>query len=47
MKKEFVECETEKEAWDLCPWASVIVKAEGGFMAFESWDDYNIWINQI
>lgn len=26
-----------------CPWAAVIARVEGGFVAFESRDDYRTW----
>lgn len=28
------------------PWASIAVEVEGGYMAFESVTDYEIWENQ-
>lgn len=46
MKQEFIECNTLKEAYSKCPWASKIVKVYGGYRAFESISDYEIWINQ-
>lgn len=30
----------------LAPWASKIVRVCGGYTAFESWSDYEIWKNQ-
>lgn len=29
------------------PYTSVAVEVEGGYMAFESVDDYNTWKNQV
>lgn len=29
------------------PWACVIEDVEGGYMAFESWTDYNTWKGQV
>ena len=29
-----------------CPWAAVIARVDGGFVAFESPDDYRMWRNQ-
>ena len=29
-----------------CSWAAKIVRVDGGWMAFESIDDYKIWKNQ-
>ena len=46
MRKQLAECKTKLEAYELYPWASVVVKAEGGWMCFESYTDYHIWINQ-
>jgi len=46
MKKEFIECKTRKTAVSRAPWAAKIVKVEGGYMAFESAEDYRIWKNQ-
>ena len=46
MRKEFLEGATRKQAKELAPWASKIVKVCGGYMAFESIDDYKTWINQ-
>ena len=46
MRIKFVECKERKTAWEKCPWASVVVKVEGGFMAFESHTDYSTWISQ-
>ena len=28
------------------PWASKVVAVVGGYLGFESWDDYEIWKNQ-
>ena len=49
MRKEFIEAKkakTRKQAEKECYWASKIVKVEGGYMAFESWTDYETWRNQ-
>ena len=46
MKQEFVETKNRKEAVDGCPWAAKIIKVVGGYMCFESNDDYNVWKNQ-
>lgn len=46
MRTEFVECGTRKQAQVACPWAAKIVKVEGGYMCFESVDDYNTWLRQ-
>lgn len=46
MRRQFVECAARKTAKNRCPWADKIVKCGGGYMAFESATDYNIWKNQ-
>ena len=46
MRKELIICKTRKTAVKLATWACKIIKIEGGYMAFESWDDYKIWKNQ-
>ena len=46
MRKEFVQTESRKFAKNACPWASVITKVDGGYMAFESAQDYRAWRNQ-
>ena len=43
MRKEFVECKSRSTAKRLCPWAARIIKAEGGYWAFESIEDARIW----
>lgn len=35
-----------REAIKLCPFDGICVKVEGGWMFFESPDDYNIWRTQ-
>ena len=47
MRKKFIECDTESEAYDACPWATVVEQVEGGWMCFEGLDDYKIWKNQV
>ena len=46
MKTEFIQTAIRDEAENQAPWAAVIVEVEGGFMAFESVDDYETWENQ-
>lgn len=31
---------------ELCPWASVIIEVYGGWRAFESLDDFEVWSRQ-
>ena len=45
MRKAFVDG-TRYQARKVCPWACKISKVEGGYMAFESLDDYRTWKNQ-
>lgn len=46
MRKQFIQVETRKEAEKEAPWASKIVKVEGGYMAFENLGDYETWRSQ-
>jgi hypothetical protein len=46
MRKEMIQVKTRKEAEQAAPWASKVVKVDGGYMAFESIDDYRAWKNQ-
>jgi len=46
MRKEFVECASYGTAKRHCPWAAIIARVEGGFMAFESIQDYKTWKGQ-
>ena len=46
MREKFVECGTRYQAAKECPWASKIAKVRGGFMCFESVEDYKTWRNQ-
>ena len=51
MRQGFYECiehnrKNRKKAIDEMPYASKVVAVVGGYMGFESWDDYEIWKNQ-
>ena len=46
MRTNFVEGGSRHQAAKECPWASKIVKVCGGYMCFESVNDYNTWNNQ-
>ncbi len=46
MRKEFIEAKTLVAAKKAAPWAAIVIRCEGGFWAFESWDDCVIWENQ-
>lgn len=51
MRQCFYECRKHTSYWrqkaiDEMPWASKIVAVVGGYLGFELWGDYEIWINQ-
>ena len=51
MRNEFYECEKHTSYWrkkaiDAMPWASKVVAVVGGYIGFESCDDYELWCNQ-
>jgi len=46
MRKEFIAKVTRKKAVSAMTWASKIVKMDGGYMGFESLDDYKTFSNQ-
>jgi hypothetical protein len=46
MKKLFIVCLSRREAQNAMPWAIKIAKVDGGYMGFESIDDYITWKNQ-
>ena len=51
MRQGFYECvehnyQNRKKAIDEMPYASKVVSVVGGYMGFESWDDYEIWKTQ-
>lgn len=43
MRKQFVECSTTDQAREDCPWAAVVLPAEGGYWCFESVADAETW----
>ena len=45
MRQKFIEG-SRIEAENECPWAEKIEKVCGGYLCFESIDDYNTWKNQ-
>lgn len=47
MRHEYIIAKTFAEAEEQAPWAAVIIAVEGGFMAFESAADADIWEAQI
>lgn len=46
MRKTFIECKSRSTAVKQAPWASKIVKVEGGYLAFEDITDYETWKKQ-
>ena len=46
MRRQFIECKEHKTAVSTCPWACKIVKVVGGYQAFESLADYEMWRKQ-
>ena len=46
MKREFLQVKTRGEAIAQMLWASKIVKVDGGYLGFESIDEYEIWCKQ-
>ena len=46
MRIKFVQTENAKDARKSCPWQSRIMKVCGGYMCFESIEDYKTWKNQ-
>ena len=46
MRTQFIETESRKKAINECPWASKLMKVCGGYIAFESVEDYRIAKNQ-
>lgn len=41
-----MDCEEEDAVFMLAPWAAVYKEVDGGFVAFESVDDCETWMNQ-
>ncbi len=46
MRQIFTTAKTREKALKDYPWASKVVKVEGGYMCFESIDDYETWKKQ-
>jgi hypothetical protein len=46
MRTEYHTNITRKQAVKLMPWATKIVKVEGGYKGFESISDYETWRKQ-
>lgn len=43
----FIECRSRSTAKRRAPGAAKIIKVCGGFAAFMTWNDYEIWRNQV
>lgn len=46
MRIQFIEVKSYPAAKKQAPWASKIAKVEGGYQAFESVADYQVWKRQ-
>jgi hypothetical protein len=46
-RKEFIETRTKEKAQEEAPWACKLVRTYGGYLAFESMDDFKEWKNQF
>lgn len=46
MRTEFVQTDSRKAAVAHCPWATRIIKVEGGYYCFESVTDFTTWRSQ-
>lgn len=46
MRTMYIDCKDRRTAARRAPWAAIIVKVEGGYLAFESRDDYHTWLKQ-
>lgn len=46
MTREFIQVRTRATAVRRAPWAAVIIKVDGGYLAFASVTDAMTWRNQ-
>ena len=46
MRSQFIPCKDRRAAFRRCPWAAVVIKVEGGYHCFESFNDFFIWNKQ-
>lgn len=46
MRRVFIPCASRSAASRRAPWAAKISKADGGYIAFESITDWQIWKGQ-
>jgi len=41
-----IGCENAREARKLAPWAAVVRRVDGGYMAWECIEHYRMWMRQ-
>jgi hypothetical protein len=46
MRTQFAQTSSRRTAEAECPWSTKIVKVDGGYMVFESINDYQTWRSQ-
>lgn len=46
MRMQFFAADTRRQVALAAPWAAVIAKCDGGYMAFGTRDDYRRWRRQ-
>lgn len=47
MRREMLyDCRSARQARRIAPWAAIVRKVEGGYMAWESVADYDTWRGQ-
>lgn len=46
MRTEIITCKARSTAKRRAPWAAIIAKVDGGYLAFESAADYATWRHQ-
>lgn len=47
MRIELIECKDRRTAWRRAPWASRLIKVQGGYRAYESITDWETAMRQI
>lgn len=46
MASRFIHANSKREAYDMAPDAAKLIKVCGGYMAFDSIEDYETWRRQ-
>ena len=46
MASRFIQANSKREAYDMAPDAAKLIKVCGGYMAFDSIEDYETWKKQ-